>query len=63
MLAHEGRSAVYIARQQGKSPAVSWNTYQHVIEELEDQPRISADDAIWAARRGNDVRRVFGRAE
>jgi hypothetical protein len=31
-------------------------TYGHVIEELEDAPRISAEDAIASARRDNDVR-------
>jgi hypothetical protein len=32
-----------------------------VIDELEDQPRISAEDAIAAARGGAGVRTKFGR--
>jgi len=30
-------------------------TYAHVIDELEDAPRISAEDAIRAARGGTNV--------
>lgn len=56
LLIHEGRSVVYVARQLGHSTAVSMRTYQHVIDELEDAPRIPADEAIMAARRGEDVR-------
>ena len=52
LLAHEGRSLVYIARQLGHSVAVCANTYTHVMDELEDAPRIAAEDAIRAARRG-----------
>jgi hypothetical protein len=37
-------------------------TYGHVIDELEDQPRIPAEDAIPGARRGGEVRRKFERA-
>jgi hypothetical protein len=36
-------------------------TYGHVIDELEDAPRITAEDAIVQARRGSDVRKLFGR--
>jgi integrase len=50
LLAHEGRSAVYIAKQLGHRPALSLRTYQHILDELEDAPRISAEDAIRAAR-------------
>jgi hypothetical protein len=56
LLFHEGRSVVYVARQLGHSTAVCMRTYAHVIEELEDAPRISAEDAILAARHGADVR-------
>jgi integrase len=52
LLAHEGRSVVYIARQLGHSAEESLRTYQHVIDELEDQPRITAEEAIRAARSG-----------
>jgi integrase len=63
LLAHEGRSVVYIARQLGHSAEESLRTYQHVIDELEDRPRLAAEDAIRAARRGDDVRTQFGRGE
>ena len=33
-------------------------TYGHVIDELEDAPKISAEDAILAARRGDGVRQM-----
>jgi hypothetical protein len=38
------------------------STYGHVIDELEDAPRIAAEDAIMAARRGEEVRMKFGRS-
>ena len=60
LLLHEGRSVIYVARQLGQSPALTMSTYGHVIEELEDAPRISAEDAITAARRGETVRKLFG---
>ncbi|HET7048893.1 MAG TPA: hypothetical protein VFI54_11560 [Solirubrobacteraceae bacterium] len=41
-----------MARQLGHSPALTMRTYGHVIEELDEAPRISAEDAIMAARRG-----------
>jgi integrase len=50
LLAHEGRPVTYIGRQLGHSPAVSLRTYQHVIDELEDAPKLSAEDAIKQAR-------------
>jgi integrase len=50
LLFHEGRSVVYVARQLGHSVAVCMKTYAHVIEELDDAPRISAEDAIAEAR-------------
>ena len=58
MLAHEGRSAVYIARQLGHGPELSLRTYQHVIEEFEDAPRLDAETAIRAAREGSGTRLV-----
>ena len=63
LLFHEGRSVIYVSRQLGHSAAVCMRTYGHVIEELDEAPRISAEDAIAAARRGDDVRRLFGRPE
>jgi integrase len=55
LLLHEGRSVIYVARQLGHSAALTMRTCGHVIEELDDAPRISAEDAILAARRGGDV--------
>jgi integrase len=56
LLLHEGRSVIYVARQLGHSAALTMRTYGDVIEELDDAPRITAEDAIHNARRGNDVR-------
>ena len=56
LLLHEGRSVIYVARQLGHSAQLTMRTYRHVIEELDDAPRISAEDAIAAARRDDDVR-------
>jgi integrase len=56
LLLHEGRSVIYVARQLGHSAALTMRTYGHVIEELEDAPRITAEDAIVAARRSEGVR-------
>jgi integrase len=52
LLAHEGRSAVYIAAQLGHSPDLSVRVYQHVISEFEDAPRLRAENAIRQAREG-----------
>ena len=41
---------IYVARQLGHGAELTMKTYGHVIEELEDAPRISAEDAIAAAR-------------
>jgi hypothetical protein len=56
LLLHEGRSVIYVARQLGRSAALTMRTYGHVIEELDDAPRITAEDAVSNARRGNGVR-------
>jgi integrase len=50
LLLHEGRSVIYVARQLGHDATLALKTYGHVIDELEDQPQISAEDAIVAAR-------------
>ena len=60
---HEGRSVIYVARQLGHGAALTMRTYGHVMDELEDAPRIGAEDAILAARRGGDVRTKYGRAD
>ena len=51
LLLHEGRSVIYVARQLGHDAKLTLSTYGHVIEELEDAPRVPAEDAIRAARR------------
>ena len=60
LLAHERRSAPYIADQLGHGVELSLKTYQHVLRELEDQPAIAADDAIRGARAngGANIRAV-----
>jgi integrase len=50
LLLHEGRSVIYVARQLGHGAALTMRVYGHVIEELEDAPRLAAEDAIAAAR-------------
>ena len=60
LLLHEGRSVIYVARQLGHGAELTMRTYGHVIDEFEDAPRISAEEAIAAARRGEDVRELFG---
>lgn len=61
LLLHEGRSAIYVARQLGHSATLTNRTYGHVIDELEDAPRISAEDAIAAARAESAQSRSNGR--
>jgi integrase len=62
LLLHEGRSVIYVARQLGHSAALTMKRYGHVIEELDAAPRITAEGAILAARRGEGVRRKFDAA-
>jgi integrase len=50
LLLHEGRSVIYVARQMGHHAKLTLGTYGHVIEEIEDAPRVPAEDAIRAAR-------------
>jgi integrase len=50
LLLHEGRSVVYVARQLGHDARLTLTTYGHVIDELDDAPRVPAEDAIRAAR-------------
>ena len=58
LLLHEGRSVMYVARQLGHDARLTLSTYGHVIDELDDSPRISAEDAIRAARDTRCVRGV-----
>lgn len=41
---------IYVARQLGHDARLTLTRYGHVIDELEDEPRISAEDAIRNAR-------------
>jgi integrase len=50
LLLHEGRSVHYVAKQLGHSARLTLDTYGHVIDELEDEPRLPAVDAILRAR-------------
>jgi integrase len=56
LLLHEGRSVIYVARQLGHDARYTLGTCGHVIDELDDQPRISAEDAIYAARGASAAR-------
>jgi integrase len=58
LLLHEGRSVIYVARQLGHDARLTLTTYGHVIDELDDAPRISAEDATRAARHTRGVRGV-----
>jgi integrase len=58
LLLHEGRNVMYVARQLGHDARLTLTRYGHVMDELEDAPLISAEDAIAAAR-GRDVRARF----
>ena len=44
-----------VARQLGHDARLTLTTYGHVIDELDDQPRVPAEDAIRAARHGSCV--------
>ena len=50
LLLHEGRSVIYVARQLGHDARLTLSTYGHVIDELDDVPRIDAEAAITEAR-------------
>ena len=50
LLLHEGRSVIYVARQLGHDARLTLSTYGHVIDELDDVPRIDAEAAIAEAR-------------
>ena len=50
LLLHEGRSVIYVARQLGHDARLTLTRYGHVIDELEDRPRVEAEVAIADAR-------------
>lgn len=58
LLLREDLDVIYAARQLGHSAQLALGTYGHVIEELRGAERVSAEDAIRAAR-GNSVPSEF----
>jgi integrase len=50
LLLQEGRDVIYVARQLGHGAELTLRTYGHVIEELDDSPQLSAEEAINLAR-------------
>ena len=56
LLIHEGGSVLEVARQLGNSPDVTLTTYGHFFEEFEPASRVSAGEAIEAARAKVDIR-------
>jgi integrase len=62
LLLHEGRSVVYVARQLGHDARLTLTTYGHVIDELDEFPRVLAEEAIRAARNTACARGVHGDA-
>jgi integrase len=59
LLIHEGRfSVVEIAAQMGHSPTMTLNTYGHVIAELADAEKVSADELTRQAR--EEIRPISG---
>ena len=60
LLLHEGRSVIYVARQLGHDARLTLTTYGHVIDELDDAPRLAAEDAIRKARENSCARGVHG---
>jgi integrase len=50
LLLHEGRSVINVARQLGHDARLTLTRYGHVIDELEDWPRLEAEAAIANAR-------------
>jgi integrase len=55
LLLHEGRSVTYVARQLGHDAQLTLSTYGHVIDELDEAPRLAAEDAIRQARESSCV--------
>lgn len=52
LLSHEGQTVVEVARQAGHAPTMTLSTYAHVVAEIEEGERVSAEAAIRAAREG-----------
>jgi integrase len=59
LLVHEGRSIVDVSTQIGDSVTTTSNTYTHVFSEADEFERMSAADAIEAARGTVGVRQMY----
>ena len=55
----KGTPRGYVARELGHGADLTLGTYGHTIDELDDAPRLGADEAITAAR----ARVASGRSE
>lgn len=53
LLLREGRSVHYVAKQLGHGARFTLDTYGHVLDELDNAPRLPAVDAILQARRAS----------
>ena len=62
LLLHDGRSVIYAPRQIGHDARLTLTAYGHVIDELEDEPRVAAEEAIASARQSSCVLGVSGEA-
>ncbi|MGI8440816.1 MAG: tyrosine-type recombinase/integrase [Thermoleophilaceae bacterium] len=58
LLLHEGRNVIYVARQLGHDAQLTLGRYGHVMETLEDEPRLEAETAIRRAREQSGTRLV-----
>jgi integrase len=58
LLLHEGRNVIYVARQLGHDARLTLTRYGHVMSEYEDQPHLTAEEAIRAAREAKRTRLV-----
>lgn len=50
LLIREGKSVVDVASQLGHAPTMTLSTYAHVMADLDDEDRRSADEMIREAR-------------
>jgi len=62
LLLHESRSVISVAGQLGHDARLTLSRYGHVIDELEDQPRIDGEEGIRQARAGAAVPSRFPEA-
>ncbi|RDI76056.1 hypothetical protein Gocc_0475 [Gaiella occulta] len=59
LLIYESGTVVEVAAQMGNAPEVTLKTYAHVFEEFDPNVRVSALEAIEAARAEFDVREMY----